>query len=78
MMILKKQPKSLLDEYHDLEAKIGQTKKILTHLNYLKHSSLQKKQASFRERMIKEQCNIYEAEVSYLLELKKSLKDYER
>ena len=28
MMILKKQPKSLLDEYHDLEAKIGQTKKI--------------------------------------------------
>lgn len=27
MMILKKQPKSLLDEYHDLEAKIGQTKK---------------------------------------------------
>lgn len=43
MMILKKQPKSLLDEYHDLEAKIGQTKKILTHLNYLKHSSLPKK-----------------------------------
>lgn len=42
MMILKKQPKSLLDEYHDLEAKIGQTKKILTHLNYLKHSSLPK------------------------------------
>ena len=44
MMILKKQPKSLLDEYHDLEAKLGQTKKslLISIISNTRHSQKNK------------------------------------
>lgn len=75
MIESKLQDNSLQSEYEIYESSLNQTKKILTHLTYLKQFPIPEKQACFMERMIHEQSEKYEAQTSYLHELKQHLNE---
>lgn len=64
---------SLQDEYDNYRAQLDQTKKILTHLMYLKQLPIPPKQACFRERMFHEQREKYTQEIIKLNQLKQCL-----
>lgn len=75
MIESKLQGNSFQNKYETFESSLNQTKKILTHLAYLKQFPISKKHACFIDRMIHEQSEKYEAENYYLHQLKQHLNE---